>query len=226
MGTLTLKIRLHTHLITQLIFLIFSASLISCSGNQTYLFDEGGNNKPITSKLISYDSSFVNEGKQYFEFRLNSWKGTVDSSNAFIPEFGYSGLLTKEGGKIFYQRTFNDSRSLFFDFNMKKGDSIFVHNNFFFKKFQTAWQDVSKEYFMIVEDKIVKGNNDTIFKVVFRKFNFIYPNDNLGFYVSRKSGILLVFVSLIRDINECVFRYVGDKKLMDPKTLFCPENIM
>ncbi|WP_143774458.1 hypothetical protein [Niastella vici] len=109
---------------------------------------------------------------------------------------------------------------------MKKGDSIFVHNNFLFNRFQAAWQDVSKEYFLIVEDKIVKGNNDAIFKIVFRKFNFIYPNDNLGFYVSRKSGVLLVFVGLISDNNECIFRYVGDKRLMDPKTLFCPENIM
>jgi hypothetical protein len=218
--------RLHTRFITQLIFLIFSVNFIRCSGNKTYLFDEGGNDKTISSKLISYDASFMNDGKQYFEFRLNSWKGYVDSSNIFIPEFGYSGLLTKDGDKIFYQRNFNGSRSLFFDFNMKKGDSIFVHNNFLFKRLQTDWQDVSKEYFLIVEDKIVKGNNDTIFKIVFRKFNFIYPNDNLGFYVSRKSGILLVFVSLIKDNIECIYRYVGDKKLMDPKTLFCPENIM
>jgi hypothetical protein len=168
----------------------------------------------------------MNEGMRYFEFRLNSWKGYVDNSNTFIPEFGYSGLLSKERSKIFYQRKINDSRSLFFDFNMKKGDSIFVHNNFLFKRHQTAWEDVSKEYFMIVEDKMVKGNNDTIFKIVFRKFDFIYPNDNLGFYVSRKSGILLVFVSLIKDNNECIFRCVGDKRLMGPKTLFCPENIM
>jgi hypothetical protein len=217
---------LYTYFVTLLLFLIFSVSLISCSSNETYLFDEGGNDKPISSKLVSYNFSFMNEEKRYFEFKLNSWKGNVDNSNTFIPEFGYSGLLSKEGGKIFYQRKFNDSRSLFFDFNMKKGDSVFVHNNFLFKRFQTAWQDVSKEYFMIVEDKMVKGDNDTIFKIVFRKFNFIYPNDNLGFYVSRRSGILLVFVSQIKDNNECIFRYVGDKTLMDPQTLFCPENIM